>query len=206
MFSSSGYRRKKALIMCNNMKSCQEDVSRLGNILQNYNFEIDKRIACYPKREIEKFLKSDNLGQQLGKEDLLYIHYSGHGIKRGKRIDNEYRLISSWINPNGSVTCSTEIDSILSKLSCKIVLTTDSCYSETFGDYFTGNSLIFVGTSKISVKSKTYILNGEEAHGSLVYLFEHLLKLGQDIDISNIKNSSFFKQNNIDTNLIIKIK
>ena len=205
MFSSTFYKKKKALLMCNNMKSCEEDIVRLEKILADYNFEISKSIACYPKREIQNFLKKESLEQ----EDLLYIHYSGHGIKRGQKLNNEYKLVSAWINPNSSATCSIEIDKILSNLSCKIILTTDSCHSSTFGDSFirnSTNSLTFIGTSNINTKSKTYILNDEPAHGSLVYLFEHLLKVGQDIDISNIINSSFFKQNNIDTNLIIKIK
>ena len=205
MFSSTCYKRKKALIMCNNMKSCQEDIVRLEKILEGYNFEISKSIVCYPKREIQNFLKKESLEQ----EDLLYIHYSGHGIKRGQKLNNEYKLVSAWINPNGSATCSIEIDKILSKLSCKIILTTDSCHSSTFGDNFvknSTNSLTFIGTSNINMKSKTYIINGESAHGSLLYLFEDLIKNASEIDISNIKSSSFFKDNNIDTKLIIKIK
>ena len=204
MFGSSKYRNKKALIMCNDMKSCQEDICRLEKILNFFNFEVTKRIHCYPKREIEKYLQKENLGE----ENLLYIHYSGHGLKRGKRIENEYKLLSTWINPNGSVTFSTEIDDILSKLNCKIILTTDSCHSSTFAENFKKsleNSLIFIGTSKISEKSKTYVINGEPAHGSLIYLFEDLMKKELDINIENIENSKFFLENNIDTKLIIKI-
>lgn len=202
MFSSSTYKSKNALLICNDMKSCQEDIFRLEKILKKYDFNISKSFASYPKREIQKFLKKENFT----KDDLLYIHYSGHGVKRGKKINNEYKLISSWVNPNGSVICSDEIDTILSAVVCKVVLTTDSCHSATFGDYFTGDSLIFIGTSKVNDKSKTYIIDGEPAHGSLVYLFENLIKSNLDIDISNIKKSSFFQENNIDTKLIIKIK
>lgn len=202
MFSDLNYNaeNKKALLMCNNLASCKEDLVRLEKILIGYDFTVCKKINCYPKIEIKRFLKN------VEKEDLIYIHYSGHGIKRGKMISGKYKIISSWENPNGSFTTSNEIDELLSTRCEKIIITTDSCNSEAFTDFYTGNNLIFIGTSKINMASKTYSINGEAVHGSLVHLFEYLIKNDIEIDIENIKKFSvpFFKENKMDSNLIIK--
>ena len=202
MFSDLKYKTddKKALIMCNKLASCKEDVLRLEKILNGYGFDVCKKVECYPKIEIRKFLKS------VKSEDLIYIHYSGHGIKRGKMIDGKYKIVSSWVNPDGSVVCSNEIDNILSQYNTQIIFTTDSCNSAVFADFYKGNSLTFIGTSKINTTSKTYSLNGEPVHGSLVYLFEYLIQQNIEINIENIEKfgMGFFKENKIDSTLIIK--
>ena len=200
MFSDLKYKNKRALIMCNKLDSCKEDVLRLEKILNGYGFDVCNKVECYPKIEIRKFLRD------VKNEDLIYIHYSGHGIKRGKMIDGKYKIVSSWENPNGNATCSNEIDELLSLCKSKIIFTTDSCNSEAFGDFYTGSNLTFIGTSKINMTSKTYAINGEPVHGSLVYLFEHLIQDNIEITIENVKRFSipFFKKNKIDTNLIIK--
>jgi len=202
MFSSSFHENKYALIMANELKGCQEDIRILNEILPKFNFIVTKKIICFPEIEIDNFLKNKNNGE------LIYIHYSGHGTKRGVKINNQYKILSSWINPDKSIVSSNKIDSILSKYNCKIILTTDCCHSETFGDYYSGKfPFIFIGTSKLGMISKTYSLNCP-LHGSLIYLFEFLLNNNMEISVNNIKNlwKKFFKENNIESTIIIKEK
>lgn len=200
MFTDRKYKRKFALLMCNNLKGCQEDIIRLDKML--YDFEKVKKIYCYPKKEIENFLLNNNFEEN----DLLYIHYSGHGVKRGKKVNGSVKILTAWLNPDKSVTTSNEIDAMLSKLKCDIILTTDCCHSSTFGDFYTGNSpYTFIGTSSLNTISKTYLVNGALL-GSLVSLFEHLIDSNIEINIANLKQSykKFFKERNMQSELIIK--
>ena len=201
MFSKK--ENKYALLMSNDLKGCQEDVIRLEKILLPFNFKITTKRICYPRIEIENFLKT------VINPDLIYIHYSGHGIKRGKKINNEHKIVTSWLNPNKTVVNSDDIDRILSEIKCNIILTTDCCHSETFGNYYVGKfPFIFIGTSALSMLSRTYALNGEPLHGSLVYLFEYLIKNNHEISLENINkyNKQYFKENGISSHLIIKTR
>jgi hypothetical protein len=195
------FKNKYALIMSNELKGCQEDAHRLEKILINFNFKVVKKLICFPEIEIINFL------DKIDKADLIYIHYSGHGVKRGVNINNKPKILSSWLNPNKSVVCSYKIDQILSEIKCNIILTTECCHSETFGDYYNGKyPFIFIGTSKLSMISKIYSLNGDQSHGSLVYLFEYIIANNLEINLENIKSLSeeFFKNNKIESTLIIK--
>lgn len=175
---------KKALLMCNNLKGCQKDVEKLEKILNNFSKEvkITKKIDCYPKDEIIKFLQNVK-----SSKDSIYIHYSGHGVKRGRKVNGVNKILTAWLNPDGSTVTSDEIDKLLSDVNCNIILTTDCCHSETFGNYYTGkSSFIFIGTSKLGIISKSSVSNG----GYLVNLFEDFLKNNIEINITNLKNKN----------------
>ena len=152
------YNKKYALLMCNDLKGCNEDVKRLEKILTEYDFNIHIKVFCYPKIEIKYFIKYINPLEN----DLVYIHYSGHGEKRGKMYKNKPELVSSWLNPNNTVVLSSEIDSLLSNINSSVILTTEACHSETFGKHYQGKyPFIFIGTSEINRISRTFSLNGE---------------------------------------------
>jgi len=195
--------KKYGLILSNELKGCIEDIRRLNEILKSHNFNVIKNMAnCYPKNEILNFINQ----YELKENDLLYIHYSGHGEKRGIKIKNKCDILSCWINPNNSITSSYEIDILLSKIKCKIILSSDCCYTETFGDYYVGKSpFTFVGTSTINNFSLSYPINNKPMAGALICLIENLLENGKEINIKNLKNyKTFFKDNNIKQKLIIK--
>lgn len=203
IFNSEKIKEKRALLMSNDMESCQEDLKRLEKMLDGYT--IIKKSNCYPRLEIIGFLKK-NPEFCNDENNLLHIHYSGHGVKRGRNVNGNTIIISSWVNPNGGAVISHEIDSIISRFKCNILLTTDSCHSETFLDTYTGNRAIFIGTSKLSNVSKTYAKNGDVLHGSLVYLFEYMIRENIEINLENIilHNEKFYKNNEMETTLIIK--
>ena len=197
------YNKKYALLMCNDLKGCNEDVKRLEKILTEYDFNIHIKVFCYPKIEIKYFIKNINPLEN----DLVYIHYSGHGEKRGKMYKNKPELVSSWLNPNNTVVLSSEIDSLLSNINSSVILTTEACHSETFGKYYQGTyPFIFIGTSEINRISRTFSLNGEPLHGALVHLFEYLLSNNLEITLKNIENigKNYFMENKIENKLIIK--
>src|SRR5665647_2131001 len=98
MFSGN-YNKKYALLMSNELLGCQEDVNRLEKILKNYDFQIFQEIICYPKIELLKFIETI----QPKENDLIYIHYSGHGVKRGRFLNDNCEILSAWLNPNKSV-------------------------------------------------------------------------------------------------------
>lgn len=197
------YNKKYALLMCNDLKGCNEDVKRLEKILTEYDFNIHIKVFCYPKIEIKYFIKNINPLEN----DLVYIHYSGHGEKRGKMYKNKPELVSSWLNPNNTVVLSSEIDSLLSNINSSVILSTEACHSETFGKYYQGTyPFIFIGTSEINRISRTFSLNGEPLHGALVHLFEYLLSNNLEITLKNIENigKNYFMENKIENKLIIK--
>jgi hypothetical protein len=199
MFNSNIFRKKIALVMGNSLLSCKEDVTRIEYILHKYEFFVKKRVNCFPKKEIESLKTEEN--------DLLYLHYSGHGIKRGKMINGKAELLSCWINPDNTVVNSYEIDKIISKFNCQIILTSDSCNSETFGKYFTGkNKFIFIGTSGLNRISSSYSINNKPFAGSLTCLYENILEEKKEIEIDIIQKryKSFFHKNNIKNKLVIK--
>ena len=198
----NNFNKKYALILSNNLPGCVEDVKRLSSILKQYNFILISLIDSYPKNDIINFLNKN----KLNKDDLLYIHYSGHAEKRGIKIKDKCDILSCWINPNNSITSSYEIDALLSKINCNIILSSDCCYTETFGDYYIGeNSFTFIGTSAIYEYSSSYSIDGKPMAGPLICLLENLLENNKDINIRNLKNyKTFFKDNNIKQKLIIK--
>ena len=192
--SFNSYKKKYALLMCNDLKSCKKDVEKLEKMLTG--FAITKKIHCYPKEEIIKFLHSI----KITKDDLIYIHYSGHGVKRGKNINGNIKIVSSWINPNRTVATSDQIDSLLSSVRCNIILTTDCCHSESFGDLYSGTSpFIFIGTSLLGELSRSSITDG----GSLINTFEYLINNNIEITLNSVStyHLQLFKKK-----LIIKVK
>jgi hypothetical protein len=197
-------KKKYALILSNNLTECIEDIKRLSLILKNYEFDLIKPVVnCYPKVEILNFLNEIKIKE----DDLLYIHYSGHCEKRGIKVGDKCHVLSCWMNPNRTIVSSYEIDNLLSTINCKIILSSDCCYTETFGDYFSNSSFTFIGTSTINNYSISYSINNKPMAGALVCLYEDIISNNKELNIENLKNyKSFFKKNNIKQKLIIKQK
>ena len=194
-----------ALIMGNFLKSCKEDVSRLKNFLDKYNSKVVTCTDCFPQKEILKFLHENKISEK----DLFLIHFSGHGKNIGRKINGKMQMLSTWVNPDESLVSSFNIDKILSNLECKILLTSDSCHSGKFGDFFTGKyPFIFIGSSSIIEISKEYNIGSKEKTGVLVCLLEFIFDKLQNITFDELLKISkeFFKKNNIKKNPVIKIK
>lgn len=180
MFFDDSYKMKYALFMCGGLESSLKDVEKLEKIFSN--FDITKKINCYPQDEIINFLKKVKL--QTKRKTLIYIHYSGHAVKRGKNVNGNMYILSAWVNPNGSTSISSEIDKLLSTISCDVILSTDCCHSEAFGDHFTGKyPYIFIGTSLLGEISRSSIKEG----GSLICTYEYLKNNNIDFTLDNIK-------------------
>jgi len=196
-----------SLLIANTIESCKEDVKIMKSLFLNSKVCID----CNTEKEVYNFCNN----KKFNKNDLLIIHYSGHGEKIGKKINGKMSIISTWINNdiiNNDVTQthSDTIDSILSKLNCQILLISDSCYSGNFGNFYKGNSrLVYIGSSSINHISKEYIINFDKKTGVLACLFEEILKKYKldEITVSEFINLSekFFNKNRIKIKPIIKI-
>ena len=139
-------KNKFGFLIGNHLESCKEDISRMTLFLEKRGFICEKFFDCYPEEELLKFINKNNFN----KNDLLYIHFSGHGKVIGKKINNKIEMISTWVNPDYTDCYSYNIDNILSSLNCKIILISDSCHSGNFGNFFIGNnSYLFIGSSSI---------------------------------------------------------
>jgi len=99
----------------NTLKSCENDLYILEKSLKNMNFKIKIKIDSHLEKELEEFISETNFKEN----DLLFIHFSGHGKLYGKKINKKVHLISSWINEDGSLFYSDILDSILSKIKVK---------------------------------------------------------------------------------------
>jgi len=195
-----------ALLLTHDLKSGIEDVTRLKKLLTNY--KIHSVVGGIPIDEINKFINDNDLTE----DDTLFIYCSCHGEKRGIKINNKIYILTCWINPDKSITTSQQIDELLSTVSCKIIFITDCCHSETFGDFFNGNSLTFIGSSNINSVSGSYSIDDKPYCGILVCLLEYLVSMKGKLtwsnkQINNIKKTwkHFFKKYNIKQELIIKI-
>jgi len=176
----------------------------LKSFLENYNSEITTSIECFPKEEIIKFIKN----KKLSEEDLLLIHFSGHGENIGRKINGKMEMLSSWVNPDDTLVSSFVIDQILSKINCKILLSSDSCHSGKFGDFFTGESpFLFLGSSSIINVSKEYNINSEKTTGILVCLIEQFFK-NITIDFKDFvkMSNAFLSKNKIKIKPVFKRK
>ena len=170
MFSE--YEKVFVLSMGNHLQSCMEDVNRLRKLVKN-NDKVSFVAAfnCNPQRELEKFIKSNIFSEN----DLLIVHYSGHGKLVGRTINGKMEMISTWISSDmKTYNYSNDIDTILSNLPCKILLLSDSCHSGRFGDFFTGYDLIFVGSSSITNQSKEYTFDNRNKSGILIHILENI--------------------------------
>ena len=195
-----------SLLIGNHLESCKKDVEIFEKILKKYNSFIKISFDCNPQNEIVDFLKN----KKLEKDDLLIIHYSGHGERIGKRINNKMEMISTWLNSDETHTYSFNIDKILSNLNCKIILSSDSCYSGNFGKFYNGNGpFIFIGSSNFFKESDEYKFEGKYS-GALVNLFKYILskKSLYELDEQNLKEltKNFYNINKIRLKPVIVIK
>lgn len=173
-----GIKRVFALLIANHIESCKEDVKNMANLLKNINIKTKEEYDCNPQTVLLNFIK----GKDFCSDDLLIIHYSGHGRIVGRQINDKMEMISTWLSGDGkSNIFSNDIDFILSNVNCRILLISDSCHSGRFGDFYTGKfPYIFIGSSSITNLSKDYSFNKEKKTGILINLFEYILEK-QDI-------------------------
>lgn len=198
-------KNKYALLLGNHLDSAKEDIDRMNKLLTRLNFNCVSFFNCFPKEEIIKFINNNKLNF----DDLLYVHFSGHGNIKGIKVENKMIMISSWVNPDISECYSIDIDKILSKINCNIILISDTCHSEKFGEFYTGNKpFLFIGSSSIVMKSYEYNFVSLKKTGALTLLFEHMFKIIflDEITIDNFKKEtiSFFNKNRIRVKPIIK--
>ncbi len=201
----TGLRRIFALSMGNHMESCREDVKKIQNILMKLKINCTGVYDCNPQEEILKFVENKNF--QLN--DLLIIHYSGHGEMVGRKIKDKIELISTWLTADMKYNYSMEIDAILSNLKCRILLISDSCYSGRFGDFYIGKQkFLYIGSSTIANRSTEYLFHGEKKTGVLVNLFEYILlkEKIQNLSFDSLKEyiEKFFKEKKIKIKPTIK--
>lgn len=189
------------LLMGNELSSCKEDVTRIKALLEKYfshlSLLITIKIDIFPREEIINFITK--LPADLNHRDLIYIHYSGHAISIGKKINNKVDIITAWKSPTGLLTYSNDIDTILSFLNCRILLISDSCYSGGFGKYFQGkNPFCFIGSSSLINLSREYSITNANKAGAIVNFLESCFseyKL-EEISISLLAKeiNKFFKK------------
>lgn len=197
MFESSG--TKRALLMGNTYKDtglrelevCRRDTEKINEILIEKlcfkNENIVRKIDTYPEKEVRNFLFNVKEG------DLLFIYFSGHGgeLVSSINVPKKIGLMSSWINPDKSYFLSYYLDKLLSdiKITCKIILCSDTCYAGKFLCYYSGNNEVyFIGSSDVATKTSNYFAKSEEPikYGALVLLFEYLLQYESEIIFETI--------------------
>jgi hypothetical protein len=194
-----------AISMGNHMNSCREDVKKMQSILAKLKINCIGIYDCNPQEEILKFTRNIVFHTN----DLLIVHYSGHGDVVGKKIKNKIELISTWKTAEMKNNYSVDIDNILSNLNCRVLLISDSCYSGRFGDFYTGKQrFLFIGSSTIANRSSEYLFKGEEKTGVLVNFFEYILskEKPKSLSIKIIKNhvEQFFKEKKIQISPTVK--
>lgn len=193
------------LLISNSVESCKEDVRRMKILLSKYTNKIKTYIDCDIEEKISNFCKSI----RFTKNNLLLIHYSGHGKMVGKKINNKMEMISTWINSDGSLTHSDNIINILTKVDCFKILISDSCHSGNFTNSYTAESpLLFIGSSSLINLTNEYNIFHNKKSGILVCLFEYFfnqISLKQ-LTLSNLNEmiKSFFTLYNVKASVIIK--
>jgi hypothetical protein len=204
----TGISQVHVLSMGNHLESCKEDVRKMEKIMNGMKIQCKTVYNCNPQNEIIKF--SENKG--LKPNDLLIIHYSGHGRVVGRKIINKVEMISTWLCGDEKIhNYSNDIDFILSKLNCRILLISDSCHSGKFGDFYSGKQpYLFIGSSSIINQSTDYSFSNENKSGALVNLFEYILKRIEikklTFHLLNEYTQQFYKENNIKIKPVIKSK
>lgn len=160
-----------AISMGNHLESCKEDVIRLEILCRKLNANYEGVFNCNPQKDILNFIVNKNFSNK----DLLIIHYSGHGKLVGKNINGKMEMISTWIsNDMKTLNYSNDIDNILSNIKCKILLISDSCHSGRFADFYTGENLIFMGSSTVTNQSKEYSIDNKKKCGILINILEYI--------------------------------
>jgi len=248
------------LVGNSNLDSCKEDVYRMEKLFlqifknqitfpikySDYLLATEKSFSAILKNDIElHIVKKFNVYvldalkdfissiPNLCSDDLLYIHYSGHGILVGKKINGKIEMISTWENDNNDKsnnnhknynnyknyqkenkdeikksTYSYEVDFLLSGLKCQIMLVSDSCHSEAFGKFYNGKSpFLFIGSSSIVNLSREYSINGKPNAGALTNFFEYCFdhkKLNYNLDILKKELEEFFRKYSIKHKPIVK--
>ncbi len=214
MFKSS---RLFVLSIGNHLDSCKNDVHLLHSLLRPYTNYFYSYFNVDPYIVLTDFLQKNNLQTT----DLLIIHFSGHGKNIGIKLDKMY-MMSTWLTHDYKHVISYNIDKLLSTLSCRIFLLSDSCHSGTFGDWFTGNCpFIFLGSSSIiglsseynsqMCKVKTNKQNSQtDKNGALVLFFKYLLDNNSFYDITpqifTDSLNNFYKDHKIYIKYTLKFK
>jgi len=198
---------KYALLMGNHLESCKEDVKRMDLLLSKNGFKCKNIFDCYPEKELISYLNK----YKFNKNDLLYIHFSGHGRLIGKKINNKMSMVSTWVNVDFTDCYSFNIDKILSSLNCNFMLISDSCHSGSFGDFYKGESpCLFISSSSVIQLSNEYKIGSNINAGSVTCFFEFIFN---NNILENINKNFlderikfFYKKYKIKTNPTIKYK
>ena len=198
---------KYALLMGNHLESCKEDVKRLDILLTKKGFNCESIFDCNPEKELVSFLNR----YKFTEDDLVYIHFSGHGQVFGKKINNKMEMISTWIDQNFTDCYSYNIDKILSSLICKFILISDSCHSGNFGNFYTGiYPSLFISSSSIIQKSGEYKIGYVKNAGAITCFLEFILrKINiEDLDKTFLNENLkfFYKKYKIKSNPVVKYK
>jgi len=195
----------------NHLSSCKEDVKKMEKIMKQLKIECKTFYDCNPLYEIQKFIEN----KKLLLNDLLIIHYSGHGKIVGRKIENKVEMISTWLcSDEKTQNYSNDVDLFLSKLNCQILLISDSCHSGRFGDFYIGiTPYVFIGSSSIINQSKEYSFTDDKKikSGALINLFEYILTKVKNIENLTFTHleeytNNFYKEYNIKIKPVLKSK
>lgn len=200
--------KKYAILIGNHMKDCYSDICYLEKALSRYNF--DKIISYNDTSPIIAI--SNFLNQQIRAKDkgiiMIYIHYSGHGVKRGIKINDKVEILSCWLDDKYKIFSSYDFFLLIDKFitltdqKIKLVITSDSCHSGEFDRYLYEKykvlkdvdnykfSYTFISTCSLSLITLPKKDKEGTIKGIIVTLFEELIKEDRDISVENLLSLS----------------
>jgi hypothetical protein len=155
------------------LPSCLEDASILNKIFKELTFHrITVKNDVSSKKYLEKLFKNSQ------KDDLLFIHFSGHGETGGIVKKGQLRMISSWLNPDLSLFTGLELQDMIEKTQCQnIIISSDCCYAgRMFKDYTTDKNLIYICSSSGITRATSWNIDGGKRSGSLSLVYDYIFK------------------------------
>lgn len=198
------------------MKDCYEDISRIEKILEKEKEkEIYKYINISPKDAIIKTFEKIEEEKKLKDGDLLYIHYSGHGVKRGMKVNGKVEILSCWMDDKYKVFSSYDLFLLLNdileirKKFINLIISSDSCHSGEIDKYLENCKYLrytFIGTSSLSLITLPNKDIQGNVKGVIVSIFEKLREENKEINTLNLSEISerLFKSREIKNKLIIR--
>lgn len=155
----------------NHLKSCVNDITVLKSIFKSQLKCKDENITvnynCNPLTVLKQFIR------KIKDDDIVIIHFSGHGDKIGITRSGKTFLVSTWVTNRNKNISSYDIDKTLEKIKpkCTILLMSDTCKSGRFLNYYQGkNDIYFFGSSTNDLPAKCY--NTQSKTGLVALLWE----------------------------------